>query len=392
MSPRPLSLSPDLKRLRDDGYFVQIRGGLLLLRDVPYVNASKEVKRGTLISSLTLAGDVTQRPDTHVVHFDGEFPCTADGHPIQQISHQSQHFDLGGGVTAKHSFSSKPDAGYPDYYEKMATYAAILSGHAAKLMPGATPRTYAAIEPEDDTSVFNYTDTASARVGIGALNDCFMNEKLALIGLGGSGSYTLDLVAKTPAPEIHLFDGDEFLQHNAFRAPGAPSLEELREVPMKVEYFKSLYSKMHRGIVAHAEHLNEGNLHLLDGMTFAFISMDDGEVKKHIVQKLEALNIPFIDVGMGLELVDGSLGGILRVTTSTPQKRDHVHQGKISFAGDKAEDLYDSNIQVADLNAFNACLAVIKWKKIRGFYRDLERENHCTYTTDGNMIINGESS
>jgi hypothetical protein len=44
---------------------------------------------------------------------------------------------------------------------------------------------------------------------------------------------------------------------------------------------------------------------------------------------------------------------------------------------------------VADLNAINATLVVIKWKKIRGFYRDLEREHHCTYTTDGNMLING---
>lgn len=37
MSPRPFSLSPDLKRLRDEGYFVQIKGSLLLMRDVPYV-------------------------------------------------------------------------------------------------------------------------------------------------------------------------------------------------------------------------------------------------------------------------------------------------------------------------------------------------------------------
>jgi hypothetical protein len=60
MSPGPLSLSPDLKRLRDEGYFVQIRGGLLLLREVPYVDASKDVRTGTLISSLTLAGEVAQ--------------------------------------------------------------------------------------------------------------------------------------------------------------------------------------------------------------------------------------------------------------------------------------------------------------------------------------------
>jgi hypothetical protein len=100
--------------------------------------------------------------------------------------------------------------------------------------------------------------------------------------------------------------------------------------------------------------------------------------------------VPFIDVGMGLELVDGSLGGILRVTASMPDKRDDIRNGKISFTDDAENDLYGSNVQVADLNALNATLAVVKWKKIRGFYRDLEKEHHSTYTTDGNLIINSD--
>ena len=54
--------------------------------------------------------------------------------------------------------------------------------------------------------------------------------------------------------------------------------------------------------------------------------------------------------------------------------------------------MYASNIQVADLNALNACLAVVKWKKLRGFYRDLESEHHSTYTTDGSMLLNGDQS
>jgi len=69
--------------------------------------------------------------------------------------------------------------------------------------------------------------------------------------------------------------------------------------------------------------------------------------------------------------------------------REHVHRGRIPFTGGGEDELYASNIQVADLNALNAVLAVVKWKKIRGFYRDLEREHHCTYTTDGNMLTNG---
>jgi hypothetical protein len=236
--------------------------------------------------------------------------------------------------------------------------------------------------------VFNYTETASDRFGIGALTEKLKDERVTIIGTGGTGGYVLDLVAKTPVREIRIFDGDEFLQHNAFRAPGAPSLAQLRDAPLKVDYLKGIYSRMHRRIVAHPVRLTPENLHLLDGVTFAFVSMDDGLAKRPVVEKLEAMGIPFVDVGMGLELVDGSLGGILRVTTSTPEKRGHVRD-RVSFAGD-GHKVYDSNIQMADLNALNAALAVIKWKKLRGFYRDLEHEHHATYTTDGNMLLNGD--
>lgn len=389
MSPQLISHSPDLKRLRDEGYFVQVKGGLLLMRDIPYVDIHKQVRLGTLISSLTLAGDATQRPDTHVVHFDGDLPCNANGAPLTAVVNQSAEFNFGHGVTAKHMFSSKPAAGYADYYEKMTTYAAMLAGPAEVLRPGIRPTVFRLPEAEEE-SVFNYAETASDRVGIGALTDLLVPERIAIIGLGGTGSYVLDFVAKTPVREIRLFDSDEFLQHNAFRSPGAPTLEELRQAPKKVEYLKSIYSKMHRGISAHDLQMNADRLNLLDGVTFAFICIDGGEAKRLIIQKLESLDVPFIDVGMGLELTDGSLGGIIRVTASTPGKRQHVHDGRISFGGGGGDDVYSSNIQVADLNALNAVLAVIKWKKIRGFYRDLEKERHCTYTTDGNMLLNGD--
>jgi hypothetical protein len=68
---------------------------------------------------------------------------------------------------------------------------------------------------------------------------------------------------------IRLFDSDEFLTHNAFRAPGAPSLEELREAPKKVDYLKRICSRMHRNIVAHDVELGVDNLHLLDGVILA---------------------------------------------------------------------------------------------------------------------------
>lgn len=388
MSRELFSRNSDLKRLRSEGYLVQQQGGHLVMREVPYVTAHKQVRTGTLISSLTLAGDETRTPDTHVVHWDGDFPCRADGTPIQGISHGTGPFDLGHGLKATFSFSSKPDGGYSDYHHKMTSYANIIAGPAAVLKSGSTPRTFREPEEEED-SVFNYVETASDRVGIGLLTERLASERVAIIGGGGTGGYILDFVAKVPVREIRLFDGDYFLTHNAFRAPGAPSIEELRDAPKKVDYLKRIYSRMHRNIVAHDVALGADNIHLLDGVTFAFLSLDAGDTKRLIVEKLEAIGAAFVDVGMGLELDEGSLGGILRVTASTPEKRDHVPQ-RISFVVGGAEGVYASNIQVADLNALNAVLAVVKWKKIRGFYRDLECEHHCTYTTDGNMLINGD--
>lgn len=386
MSRELFSRNADLKRLREEGYFVQVVGGALVMRQVPYVDSQRQLRYGTLVSSLTLAGDQTCRPDTHVVFFEGDFPCEADGSPMSQISHQSVTNTFGC-ITARYSFSSKPEGGYLDYHHKMSTYASILAGPAAVLQPGVTPKVNRAPDDEEE-SVFNYVETASDRVGIGALTQQFETHRVAIIGNGGTGSYVLDFVAKTPVREILLFDSDEFLTHNAFRAPGAASIDELRDAPRKVDYFKSIYSRMHRGISVHPA-LDVSNLDLLQGVTFAFICIDAGEAKRLVVERLEAMGVAFVDVGMGLDLVNGSLGGILRVSTSTPTNRDEARK-HMAFDGGGAEDIYASNIQVADLNALNAVLAVIKWKKLIGFYRDLEGEHHSTYTTDGNMLLNGD--
>ena len=173
--------------------------------------------------------------------------------------------------------------------------------------------------------------------------------------------------------EIHLFDGDTFLQHNAFRSPGAPSVDELRAKPPKVVYFRELYSKMHAGIVDHAVYVDAGNVEELreHGLRVS-LSRQRRPRRSLIVEKLEEFNIPFIDVGMGIQLNDEALGGIVRITTSTPQKRDHFREAGCRSGTAMADNEYDHNIQIADLNALNAALAVIKWKKLFGFYRDLE--------------------
>lgn len=391
MSQKLISRSPDLKRLRDEGYDLEIRSGYLLVKDVPYVNSGKEVKRGTLVSKLMLAGDMTVRPDDHVAHFMGEHPCREDGKEIDQIKNASTRRELARDVVVDHTFSAKPQPSgfYEDYYAKVTQYVTILSAYAQVIKPGVTAKTFRPVEAGEDEeqTVFEYIDTASSRAEISSVTEKLAAvKKIAIVGLGGTGAYVLDLVAKTPVTEIHLFDGDAFFQHNAFRSPGAPSIDELKAQPSKAAYFRDIYAKMRNGIVVHEAYVGAENVDELRDMTFVFLCLE-GPAKKLIVEKLEAFGLPFVDVGMGIYLSEGSLGGILRVTASTPAQRDHVRR-RVSFSDDADRNEYGVNIQIADLNALNAALAVIKWKKLVRFFQDLDHEHHSTYTIGGNMLLN----
>jgi hypothetical protein len=390
MSQQLISRNPDLLRLQEDGYEVGVVADHLTVGNVPYVTAAGTVGRGTLVSTLNLSGDKTQRPDTHVAMFVGDAPCDAHGRQLSKIVIGSTETRLGGGLVVNHTFSSKPGVGYyVDYYDKMSTYAVILANEAAAIDPEVTARTRRVVANGDLESPFVYLDTATTRAGIGEVVQKLIGERVAIVGLGGTGSYVLDQIAKTPVDCIDLFDDDHFLQHNAFRCPGAASLDELRERLTKVEHLAKVYSRMHRRIVPHAVRLGGDNLGLIADATFVFLCLDAGDAKAAIIAELERLDLPFVDVGMGLHLVDGSLVGQLRVTTSTPGMREQVRaKGRIPLKGAGIDDAYSRNIQVADLNMVNAGLAVMRWKRFRSFYMDLEREHFTLFTLDGNHLLN----
>ncbi len=391
MSPELISHSADLKQLLDEGYDIGIRANHLVISQVPYVNAKREVQYGTLISELTLADDrTTAKPSTHVAHFIGDYPCNRDGSEITAIKHASGPIRIDDGFVANYSFSNKPSDGYKNYHHKMTRYIEIISNPARVIDPTASAITFTTSVSHTDDSVFLYRDTASSRAGIYAITRKLELKRVAIVGLGGTGSYVLDLVAKTPIAEIHLLDGDDLLLHNAFRAPGAASTQELRSKPTKVAYFTEQYSKMRRNIVPHPYFVDETNVDQLRGMDFVFLCIDAGDAKRLIVEKLEQFGTPFIDVGMGIYEADGSLAGVVRVTTSTGEHREHLRK-RVSLGDGNVNDEYSRNIQIADLNALNAALAVIKWKKMFGFYVDLDHEYHSTYTINGNVLTNEES-
>jgi len=385
MSQELISRSADLKRLRDEGLNIEINDGYLLVHDVPYLNSSRNIKRGVLVSAIDINAEGTIKPKKHVIYFSGDYPCNKEGTQIEGIRHKSEKKTLASGVDVDHSFSNKPQAGYRDYHEKITTYIKIISGPAKSLDSDITEKTFQVIEDQEDKSVFRYIDSNSSRAEIVSVSDKLKGQKVAIVGLGGTGAYVLDLVSKAPVEEIHLYDGDNFLQHNTFRSPGAATIEELANHVKKTQYFSAVYSAMHKNVIAHEAFVTEENVDLLTGMDFVFLCMDANAHKATIVSKLVETGTSFIDVGMGIHETNGELLGILRVTTSIADYSSHL--SKRVPLSDSHDDEYSTNIQIAELNALNASLAVIKWKKISGFYQDLTREHNTTYTLNTGQLI-----
>jgi hypothetical protein len=361
------------------------------------VNAQREVVWGKLVSSLEMAGDQTYPPDIHVAYFIGEtvasYPCDSDGIKLASLIHQDGPVDLGNGLVVTCGFSQRPANArndYNNYFDKMAAYVGMLQAEAQVIDSAISYRDFPPIETHPDDSVFRYTDSATTRARIGAVVDRIRGQRIAIVGLGGSGSYILDAVAKTPVAEIHLFDDDTLLSHNAFRAPGAATLEQLNARPLKVEHHRATYDAMHRFVFAHPERATAANANRLVDFDFVFISMDASPDKLAVFQTLQQSGVPFADTGMGIYQRGTSIGGILRTSFSSPNQADPAwinNDSEIAFV-DTGDDDYDQNIQIAELNMLNASLAVIMWKKHFGFYFDFEHERSSKFTIDGNHMQN----
>ncbi|WP_281638155.1 ThiF family adenylyltransferase [Flavobacterium marginilacus] len=391
MSQQLINHSPDLKRLRDEGYEIEVIGGYLLIHHIPFVDLNRQIQYGVLVSTLMLCNNHrTGMPDNHVIHFIGENPCEIDGTVITAIQHSNTTSVLNHLITVNRSFSNKPVAGYPNYYEKVKRYADIISAPAKYMNPLVTEKTFKVIADSCNETVFQYIDTNSSRANIESINAKLERQKIAIIGLGGTGAYILDMVAKNPVKEIHLYDGDSFDQHNAFRSPGAASINDLIENPKKVAYFQKLYLNMHKYIHVHDYYVKKENLQELNQMDYVFVCVDRNAARKMITDYLVSAGVAFSDVGLGINVVEGKLTGAVRVTSATRDKNDHLPLR--IFSDDSDNNEYATNIQIAELNALNAIFAIIKWKKISGIYVDLENEYHCSYSIGVSKIFNEDAT
>lgn len=383
MSQELINHSDDLKKLQNEGYELDVNNGYGIVSHIPYLKANGEIDYGTLVSSIAFEGDKAKYNGDHVIHFSGEQPCNIDGTEITSIKHCNSN-SIMAGINVTRSFSNKPEGNYKDYYEKFVNYANIISFPAIAKDDSVTAKTFKKVVTEED-SVFQYVDTNSSRAGIDNCNRKTLDKKIAIIGLGGTGAYILDLVSKTSVKEIHLIDGDVFCQHNAFRSPGAASKEIFPKSMSKVSYFKANYQNMHKNLIEHDMFIKEENVSVLKDMDFVFICIDSGIARKLITDYLVLEEIPFIDTGIGLQNINDTINGQIRTTIFDKTNYDKIPV-YLDFNED-GDDVYNTNIQIAECNALNATIAVIEWKKYFGIYESANVQCQNVYSIEMGEIV-----
>ena len=395
MSHPLISRSQDLARLHSEGYVIDIREGSLVVEDVPYESGGV-VKWGILVCALEDDTEKTHPPSDHTVWWSGDEP-NASLMELPRSPVCSTSTNVVGGVEVKHQLSIKRRLAdgtwenYVDYFDKVTTYVNFLSRSARSIDPSADARTGRTVQYRADESVFLYRDGTAGVRGLNDVNKKVDQEVVAIIGTGGTGSYILDLISRTPVAEIHLFDPDMLKSHNGYRYPGVVTAVELQKRPRKVDYLASKYLDFRRCIHPHEETILD---YLANGSgvpTFAFLAIDRPSEKRQIASRLLELGIPFIHVGMGVNVrQDGEnsqLQGLVSATLIAPEGDWNIERvGEfINFQDLEELGVYQSNAQIVELNAINAALAIIQWKKYRGVYASLG-EVDTSYDTELHLL------
>lgn len=391
MSAAPTSPESDIRRLIDEGYAIALVDGMLAVSQVPYLKPTGGVGRGELLVPLSMAGDRVVAPRTHAAWWVGEAPCETDGTTLRRVAVSEPSRKMPAGKALARMLCSKPHGReFHDHHEFVSTYVALLGAPAAAKDPLATARVRARPVPVDMRSGdFAYLDTATPRAALTSFNDAIRGQTVGILGLGGTGSYVLDLLSKCCVHAIHLFDDDVFEQHSAFRAPGAATIDDLRARRNKVDHFASRYRGIHRGVVPHAVRIDVQTVPLLDVLDFAFVCIDDAAAKPPIMERLAVRGIPYADVGMGLHASERGIVGAIRTTLVTPEDASMVD--RIPVLGDP-DGVYSTNIQICELNALNAAFAVIAWKQHYGFYAANRSTGNSVFVLEDGMVHNEEFS
>lgn len=364
--------NPDLQSLVDDGFHVSLEGQHLVIHRVPYVTKDCTVAYCSLISTYCEHEVAAGYINDHTVFVVGEIPYRDDGISLEaaMVANASKQIIAGRSAGCQLSYKTEPlNAMLANYYSKMTHYVRKLGSYVEAIDASANVRGVGSFTARAVPSVFHFPNGSSARAGLEAYEQKLELQKVAIIGLGGTGSFLLDGLAKTPVKEIHLYDHDILEPHNAFRFPSALPMDIVFGRRKKTDVLADVYGQFRSGVVSHPERITEANLHEVEHCQFVFIAVDHGPSRGLVARYLIARGIPFIDVGIGIDKRTETLKlhARARVTLITPSTAHLIDT--LPVADDTDEAVY-GNIQLSELNALNANLALIRYKQHLQFFTD----------------------
>ncbi len=179
-----------------------------------------------------------------------------------------------------------------------------------------------------------------------------------------------DFLAKMPVKRIWLFDDDDYVVKNSFRSPGSSANSDFQKD--KVDLYIERYSTFRMEVVGEKARISRDNPARVGDCDFLFVCVDKGSSRAEVAALLRDLGKPFIDVGMGLNHSERGLGGGIRATMVNDATAARVAADHCLPTVDDEDDPYQTNVQIAELNALNAAMAMIMFKKSFGFYDDQE--------------------
>ena len=360
-----------------EGFTVRDASGTVCAEGVPCLLADRAVGTCTIETSYDSTNNKPTSQiggDEHAVRvtLDGEYDGLVyndDGTPI------GNHIG-GDGKTWSNISIRKGSSRSP---QKDETASDLIHRYAKQIVGAVSSARYTDTASLTRKSPFMIPNTFVARAALAPVQDRIRDQRIGIIGLGGTGAHVLDLVAKTSVKEIHLLDSDEVDWHNFMRAPGAPTTQEIearrKERLRKVDYYLSKYASLREGIHAHdvlvdsvSTFLEFLSVHPID---YAFVCIDqltesDSPRQDVVYCALNEATVPFIDSGVSIS-VEGS---VVRGAVTTGAYDASSVEWKRAIPNARVEGNVPGyrNVQLPEVNALAAALAVMEWRRRTGQY------------------------
>lgn len=360
-----------IQDLDDRGYDLDLINGYFVVFGVPYLDQHGALQDGDLALPVELVNNwVIDVPRNHQVWFRGGKPHD-EAQRALNVGATDSAVTVAEGLITTHAFSLKlhdsegRNRDYVSFEEKINTYLDMITAPAAARYEDARPSKRIERKVLEQGTPLRYPDTLSARYHMNDVSFRLRGKKVAIVGLGGTGSYILDFVSRTHLEQIALFDDDKVHVHTMFRIPGFIP-EAVGD--KKVNALAEQYGAWHARIKPFSERITLENIGQLSEFDFVFVSIDDGPSRRNIVDWLTSNSIPFVDCGMGLNRSRSGLNGVVRITGVDREAYERTVGTVYLPVAAPQDDEYRRQAQIAELNALNAAFAVIRFKQHFGLF------------------------